>query len=371
MTGNKILMIMTAALLAAGSGAMAQIIYGSPAAGGVQFYYTDWTIDTGEEEASISQTTVPVTGFVPLQDNLEALFYAAMSSNSLTQRGNDFSMSGLTDIRVMLNRSFSNDRLLASVGLNLPIGKKKLDLAEEWIIVEYLSQNFLSFPVRRLGEGLGISLMLGGVGMLGELKCGGGIMYQVNGSYEPYDGFEDYNPGDMFSINGGTEYNMNNFALSTNLIYSTYGTDNVDGDKVFEQGDEVNMAVSGFLDNESYDGAVSVRYVWRGRNATYDTTGSVIERLKFYGNEFSIATMVTWYPVKDWSISPGIDYKMIASNENGFGDSKIFGFGARFGRQLNEKTDIGLGVKFYTGNADDSNLDLSGLQITAGISAKL
>jgi len=363
--------MLAAIMIVACCGASAQIIYGSPAAGGVQFYYTDWTLDNGGEEASISQTTVPVTGYVPLQDNLEALFYAASSFNSLDQRGDNFSMSGLTDVRVMLNRSFSEDHFLASVGLNLPIGKKALDLADEWIIVEYLSQNYLTFPVRRLGEGLGISLMLGGVGAVGELKCGGGIMYQVNGSYEPYSGFKDYNPGDMFSVNGGTEFTKNNFTVSTNLIYSTFSSDDVAGDKVFEQGDEVNASVSGFLDKEAYDGAASIQYVWRGRNATYDTTGSVIERLKFYGNEFSAAAIVTWYPVKDWSVSPTLDYKTIAANENGFGDSKIFGFGARFGRQLSEKTDVGLGIKFYTGNADADNLDLSGFQITAGISAKL
>ncbi len=371
MKDKRTLIIIAAIIMFACSGASAQIIYGTPTTGGIQFLYTDWTIKNGDAKTTISQSTIPLTGFVPLQENLEAQFYAASSFNSLTRSGTDFTMSGLTDVRVMLNRSFSDDRFLASVGLNLPVGKKKLSLDDEWVVVEYLSQNFLNFPVRRLGQGLGVSLMLGGVGALGQLKCGGGIMYQVNGSYEPYKGFKNYNPGDMFSINGGTEYNKDNLTLSTNLIYSTYSTDNVNGDKVFSQGDEVNFSVGGLLKQKKYDATAAVHYTWRGRNATYDTTGSVIERLKFYGNEFSVGTVVTWYPVQDWSVSPGIDYKIIASNENGFGDSKIFGFGARFGRQLSENTDVGLGVKFYTGKADDSRLDLSGTQITAGISAKL
>ncbi len=346
----------------------AQIIYGQPASGSIRVVYTDWSLEEEGGKTTLSQLAVPVNAFVPMGENLEARFYIANASNDLDERGTAYSLSGLSDTRIMFNHSFNDDRFLAGLGINLPVGKKSLSLEEEWIVIDYLSDNYLSFPMRRFGEGFGVSLLLGAATMIGEAHCGAGLMYQYNGTYEPYDGYDKYNPGDLLSFNVGTEITRNNLTLTGDLAFTFYTADKVEGAKVLQQGNQVDFRLNSYYDNEMYSISAGIRYLLRGEQTNYDpATESELQKLKSYGNEFAIDGTVSWFPVKNWYIAPSLEYRTIAANEKGFDNSKILGYGGAIGRSLGEKLNLDIGIMLYTGDADGGIIDLTGYRITGGI----
>ena len=144
-------------------------------------------------------------------------------------------MSGLGDLRLQLAHSFSRDRLLLSAGLNLPTGKRELDPDGERRIIEFLSRDYLSLPLRRYGEGFGFNLQAGGATELGPFKCGLSGVYDYCGSYKPYEGSGDYDPGDAVSLNATAGVSSGRIEYAGDVGFSFFGTDALDGENIYKQ----------------------------------------------------------------------------------------------------------------------------------------
>jgi hypothetical protein len=355
-------------LLLIGDGAQAQIIYGQPAAANIQTIFTGWSLEDSIGKGEINQFLIPITGFIPLGENFEASFYAASLSSTLSLPSSTYGLSGMSDIRAQANRSFMDDMYLLSAGINFPTGKKKLDIDEEWSIIEYLSKDYLGFPISRLGEGFGFNLLAGAARMLGEFKCGGSLMYQFNGSYTPYKDAPNYNPGDYFNLNGGVEWRKNSTQFNADIIGTFYTPDRTDGRKSFRQSPQFDFRLSGLYDMKTLDLSGALRYLVRGRNARYDAAENVLERLKVYGNEFDLSGRAT-IAINDWTLTPTAQMKLISKNEYDFGQSKIFSIGAALDKKIDKHAVFGFGFEYMTGTADDSKIDLSGIRMTSRLSA--
>lgn len=355
-----------AGLLLSLSSVHGQIMHGQPASGNVRFVYSHWNLEENGGTTEINQLTIPFTGFMPLRDNLEAVFYVANSSNNLERTNEDYSLSGLGDVRVQLNRSFNDDRLLLSVGFNLPTGKKKIDSDIGPLVLRILSQNYLTLPMRRFGEGFGFNVLLGGAQMLGELRCGAGVMYQFNGKYEPYEERGKYDPGDFISMNAGAEWQKDEMKLTFDAIFTTYTDDKLDGRKVFGQSTQVGLRLGAMYSGETYSVSGGTGYLVRGRNTTFSPDE---DQVRIFGNEFWIYGHLARHFHQGWSITPSAELKLIGANDQGFGSSTIFGFGGAVGRTFGEQIRVGIDGKYFTGNADA--IDLSGFQLTASLTANL
>ena len=105
-----------------------QIRFGQPTYGNVQIVYSHWSLKQADTTTEINQMSVPVTGFLPLKENLEAIFYLASSSNTLKEPGSEISLSGMGDARLQINHSFMDDQFLLSLCVNRPTGNKQLAL---------------------------------------------------------------------------------------------------------------------------------------------------------------------------------------------------------------------------------------------------
>jgi len=372
---TKLLMALAAVILLTASSAWGQIIYGQPTSGNLRFIYSDWTIETDATTSDISQMTIPLSGFIPLQDNLELRFFAANSSSNLDNGEIEYTLSGLSDLRLQVNSAFSDDRFLFSAGLNLPTGKKKLSHTDEQPVMAVLTQNYLSFPSRRLGEGFGLNLLAGAAASLGSSRIGGTVMYQLNGSYQAYEGDGDYTPGNIFSLGANADTRSGNIILAGDVIFTTYGIDKLDGRKVFKQSDQLEMrAGAGYaVDNYGFDG--ELRYLMRGRNERYDNDETLDYRLKVFGNEFSAAGRFTYRPQPAWYLAPLLELRFISGNEfedeRQLGGASNIGFGCDLGYMIGSGFDFGIGFKYYTGSADGGNINLSGSRLSAGITAVL
>ncbi len=387
MTNKTVFILCAVALILLTAPAVGQIIYGQPTTGDLRVIYSSWTADYGDYETSVSQFFTPVSGMIPLKDNLEMRFYSAMTSNNvdvtLASDGSteEFSLSGISDLRFQFNRSLSEDRMLVGLGLNLPTGKKELNAPDEWPVMQALSSNYLDFPIRRLGEGMGINLLFGGATYSGSARLGGTIMYQINGKYKPYEGDEDYDPGDFLTVNGGWEKSGEKTSVSVNASYSIYGTDKSDGQETFKSGNSLSLsaAISSGSENMKFTGAIG--FLLRDRNTRYtlDTTSTAYkeDQLKLYGNEFNIAGGATIRMKNEIVLTPHITFHSIGDDESidytdgsdTDGSGSIIGIGSGASRSIGEGINMDISMTFFTGSALGGDVDLSGFQFGIGITA--
>jgi hypothetical protein len=361
---------MAACLLAVTTPLYGQIIYGSHSSASIQLQFNSWSITDDNGKIKIEQWVTPVSGFVPIRDNFEARFHISGSSNYLEKTSTSINLKGVGDFRVLLSHSFYDDRLLASFGLNLPTGKKKLDYTSEREIIERLSESYLSFPTRRLGEGFGFNFLLGGATVTGPVKLGAGITYMYSGSYEPYKDLSKYDPGDSYNVNASGDLNIKDITITSNIIYTNYTIDKQNGLKAFKQSPQLDLEFGGLFTTEKYSIRTNAACLLRGRHTRYDIqSGDILNRLKMYGNEFLILARLDYFPSRTWYVAPLVEMKWIAANEEPYedklGNSSIFGIGGDFGIRIREGIEAAFGLKYCTGLADSGNMDLSGFQLTS------
>lgn len=369
---NIIVAGVAAAIILLSSSALGQIVYGQPASAGFRLIYSHWSIKYNDgATVKINQFMLPVSGFIPIRENVEARFYVADASNKLNLPTEDYTLSGLSDMRLQISSALLDEHLLTSLGINLPTGKKELDFDKEGQVMDYLSLNYLSFPIRRLGEGLGINLLAGLAESSGNTRYGVSACWGYTGAYKAYEEAADYDPGDLFSINAGLDVKGDKTSLAMDMAFTTYGTDELDNQKVFKQSDMFDIHAGWNYFEESYTFGFDSRYLIRGRNTTYDTTAAetIRDQLKIYGNEFFLGGNFFWTKTNSQHFGPVAELRLIGANEYDFGSSSNIGFGFEYGTKLGKSANLGLGMKYYTGKADDGNIDLSGYQVSANLSS--
>jgi hypothetical protein len=349
--------------------ASCQIVFDQPGSFALKFDYSRWSLDPARgPETSISQMALGLSGFVPIRDNFEARYQIVSGSNDLDAAGAKTSMSGLGDLRLQLAHSFANDRLLFSAGLNLPTGKKELDTGGQRRIIEFLSYDYLSLPLRRYGEGFGFNLQAGGATELGPFKCGMSGVYDYCGSYKPYEGSGDYNPGDAFSLNATADAASGRIEYAGDIGFSSFGTDALDGRNIYRQAPQFSVRLMATRAGETYGATLGTRMILRGRNRRYDPIDGAIEsQLKKYGDEYDVFFRVARTIGADWKIGALIGTRQIQASEEGLKRSSLLNFALDLGKDLSRNLALDLGVMYHTGSTDGGDVDIGGLQVSGGL----
>ena len=111
-----------------------------------------------------------------------------------------------------------------------------------------------------------------------------------------------------------------------------------------------------------------IRYMIRARNSWYDAASeTVIERLKLYGNEFEFSLDAAFRINPSWQLRPMASLRLIEANELSIGSSHILTLGATAATDIGNRFGLEMGLMYLNGKAVDDLIDLSGLQITAGV----
>jgi len=353
---RKISIISCLLLIIAAATVEGQIVFNRPPSGSPQFVYSHWKLSSGDIETTADQSYFPLRAFIPIRDNLEAHVLLAGSSNSVEFAELESSASGFGDARIQINQSLQDDHILT-----------KLDIIDEWPIIPVLSQDYLEFPSRRLGEGFGFNLLMGGATTWGEARVGGGVAYRFLGEYQPYDGSGDYNSGDMFSINAGIDLPKRKTRWAASAVYTIYGADKLDGQKTFKQSPQLVLSGSGTYTADPHSVTVWLTYAMRGDNTFYDSTEAVIDESKLYGNEFAFGARAQYEFAEDWQFMPSVKVRLISANDYLLGAADIYSFGAAVGRQFSEQFSANAGFRYFTGSIDGGLIDLTGYQISVGL----
>lgn len=370
MQTRKIMLPALILILIRASSADGQIVYNQPGSSALRYYYINWSLDSslGAEEG-ISQSAVSLSGFVPIRDNFEARYYFISGYNNLDLDNTVSEMSGSGDLRLQLSHSYAKDRILLSMGLNLPVGKKELDTTGERRIIEFLSRDYLSFPLRRYGEGFGFNLQVGGAAEVGRFKCGMSAVYDYTGAYKPYKDSGDYNPGNAFSLSATTNVVFGKISCTGDLGFSVFGADNLEDNKIYKQAPQFSARLTAAYPNERYSATLGLRMILRGRNTRYSPADGVIEsQLKKYGDEFDAFLQFAYTIRVAWRLAALVGTRQILSSEEELGKSSLYNFGCNINREMSDHVSFGLGLMYHTGSTDQGAVDISGLQMSGGLS---
>jgi len=345
----------------------AQVVYGKPASIGTRFVYNQWDIGDGDGVSTIKQSVAPLTAFLPIRDNLEALLYVAGSSNDFSRGSSKNSLSGSSDVRFQINQSLLGDHLVISGGLNLPVGKRRLNYEVDTTIINLLSENYVSLPMRRFGQGFGVSATVGAATMLGSYKAGIGVSYEFTGSYEPYAEKGDYNPGNMATVTAGIDRSTRQTAFVADVVVTLYTVDYFKDLKAFKQSPQVAVRVGAVRRTGQFRVDWNVRYLLRGRNTEYEANQTISRQLQLYGDEFVAGGSVRWYFNPGWYVSPSAGVKYIGGNEEGLGSSRVLNFGGTLGHSFGRGVSVSVGAKYFVGEADGVSINVEGVQLSAGL----
>ncbi len=347
-----------------------QIVTDEPTAGRAGLTYTYWKVESDVGEVTLSQMWIPVSVFLPIQENLEAQVFFSTASNRIDADIAEARVTGLGDLRAQINHSVLDDQVLLSLGLSIPTGKTELDLGAESTLLRLLAESYLDVPSRRWGEGLGLNFLVGGAQQWRGLNLAGSVAYWYSGSYAPYEGYDDYNPGDLFRLTARAQKPGENVTWLGGMSYSVYAADQVDGNKTFKQSPYLQAFVGADYRRHSLHMANMIRFTLRGDNKLFAEDASS-QQLKLYGNEVQLLSRVSFDVAEDWYAGPTLSLRFIGGNDMGFDNSHTVRIGGLVGKALSEKHTIHLEARYMGGSADGGEISLSGLQVMLDFKAEL
>jgi len=338
--------------------------------------YQRWSV---EGDNQFSEFSSPIQIYFPFSRNWSVTVLGnqasakgeALLGSSATNRGQALpKLSGLTDTQLAVRYFLESMNLALDLGLNLPSGKSELG-PDEFRTSAELSANIFNFQVPNFGQGFNISPGLTwAVPVRDNLVLGLGASYQYKGSFKPVAGLsDDYNPGDEVLFTGGLDLRLNETTtLSSDLIFTLYGTDQVGDAEIFAAGNKLvaNAQFRKYFDfNELWlfaryrssaknDLAAGGQLVTEGEKTTPDQIELLGHYQARFTRRFSMRFLAEGRVYQDTPVFDGV--KLF-----GGGLAPIFSASSNF--QL-------LGqFKYLTGSFDRGD-KLSGLEIGVGMLAK-
>lgn len=214
----------------------------------------------------IEEVSFPLVLQVPLgsRAGVSLMAGAAAASGDALEK-----LSGITDVQLGLSyrQPIGSGSLVASVGTNLPSGKRELS-SEEFATSVALSQNFYNFAQPGFGQGFSVAPGLTVAYPLGEmLVVGGGVAYQYKDGYTPVTTMQGgYDPGDELIVTGGLDVRLGTTAaLSGDVAYTRYGSDELGGQEFYQAGNRIAASLQ-YLNHLGFDTLhLYARYSSRGR----------------------------------------------------------------------------------------------------------
>lgn len=361
--------------------ASAQIIHGQRPEITQGLNYLSWDI-TGDTSFTISQWYAPITVRAGLAENLELGIYSAATGSEADWSDEDNTLTGLLDSKIQLAAAFLNDRLLISGGVSIPTGKTRLD-GHESALIEWMTADFLNFPVKNPGEGLNLFGQMGVATPVAQWVLGAAGAVYVAGEYSPYESNLKYTPGSRIVGNVGIERDWekrHRLGADLVVIYST--DDKVEGKSVFRDGIQFDGRVLGqvTLGRMVVDGAV--RGIVRGKDYQPGEAGKLVSELNNRnGNDLRFHLGMKLPLATAFAIWVSGDAKLLAANSYP-SDSPFFedqarlaGFGGGMDIRLGRRARFEVGARSWTGSSDGAlglkRLDLKGIEFLQRLSVTL
>ncbi|NNF08555.1 MAG: hypothetical protein HKN21_17470, partial [Candidatus Eisenbacteria bacterium] len=227
------------------------------------------------------QIHAPVVISLGFSEQLDVVLSSAGANSEITTQGLTRGMSGNADVVGQVLYRFPGDRFMVHAGVNAPAGKTGLS-PEELSIAQALAHPLLGFTLKQYGRGLDLN---GGIALaipLSEaVNFGLGAGFLSAGDYTLLQDEAKYKPGAQISVSGGLDVvptESNNIARF-DVTYRLFGTDELGGNGIFEEGDQIEAQVLGQTRNESFVLSGSGRAVFKQDNTILTPGGDDVSNL--------------------------------------------------------------------------------------------
>jgi len=192
-----------------------------------------------DEDRQLSQVAFPFRAFIPVANGVGI---SLLTTPVLINADSLVSVNGLSDAQIAISyfRNIGPGSVVLSLSSNLPSGKRELT-EDEFATMALLSQDFYSFGVPVLGQGLNLAPALTfAYPVNNNVVVGAGASYQMKGDFKPVQNMVDsFTPGDELMITGGVDVRVGrSWAVSTSFSYIMYQEDELGGVSIFESGDQ-------------------------------------------------------------------------------------------------------------------------------------
>ena len=163
-------------------------------------------------------------------------------TSQATTYGDFKKVSGWSDVQLGVAGQIESAHLLLSVGANIPSGKTELS-ADEFQTAALVSNPIFDFGVPAWGQGFNINPGVAWAYEAGRnVVVGVAASYQYKGAYRPQENITEYDPGDEIVFTGGADFRLNeSSSTSVDIVFTSYGTDKVNGTEVFVPGSAISV----------------------------------------------------------------------------------------------------------------------------------
>ncbi|MBN2088744.1 hypothetical protein JW964_03985 [candidate division KSB1 bacterium] len=295
----------------------------------------------------ISEISVPIQFFWPVNSDLNILL---INTPGLSQYG-EYELSGLSDLYVKTNYLFLNKKALFGIGLGLPSGQTELTKSE-FVMAQLLSNNALRFQLPVFGQGFSGNFGLCFAHPMNDnFNIGFGLTYVFRSKYKPVeDSFDDFDPGDIFSLNAGVDFNVQkNIKIYLDVLYTLYFKDKIRSRQTFGAGSKLSIEAGFLYRQELYSILAYANLRQRGKNEYW--TGTSLEPESKNSNGPQLEFDGTFrYVLNEQTGALGFAVlRAYGENEHRSGDAAIGGLGIGIDHALSMQFTVDAGLKFYFG----------------------
>ncbi len=322
--------------------------------------YENWHIN---DSTSFSEfTSVLSAGINPLENTSIGLVarYASVT-------GDLSSLSGVSDMQLIVKQRLPDQNLIFEGGLNIPTGKTKLK-PDEFITSRIISQELFSLRTSNFGQGLNAFV---GVTWLHPLSdkvvIGTGISYQVKSEYQPLsDSPVKYTPSNEVSVTAGLDLKMSETqTISGDVTGIFYGSDKVDGKDIFSSGNRIVVNVM----YRQFFGFNFLSVYGLYRNVALDKLKgpyALLENEKITPNETYLGVLFSQRFSSQFSLGYGVFASFYEKTAGYFSGYTLYGANLSPEFMISPSVSLPLQLKYAIGNASGKT-DLSNYEISVGI----
>lgn len=318
--------------------------------------FQTWSKSPSEDKSySVSQFSLPLSVKYAVTRDIAV----DLISSTIFSSAEDNSLSGLRDLKARTVMMLADDRVMMSLGVNMPIGKSDLSKDGE-AVSTLLADRSMKFRYSNLGEGFDISANGGVAQKIGSMVVGGGAGYLKKGEYKLMEGTDEkYHPGDQITVTAGTDLIAAPLLIRADATYTAYQPDKLNAEEVYQEESKIAIQGSAYLSTPKAQVLASGRYTLRGTPKTLQDE-SLEDDVSIYGNQADFRGYLR-VPFTD-ALSGMLltDLIIIGKNENDANDALVTGLGAGIGYRIGNISRISLEGRYYFGSADSGDSSLNG-----------
>lgn len=276
-------------------------------------------------------------------------------------------LSGLSDIQLFISQRMQKYNLALNAGLNVPSGKTKLS-QEEFITSRVISQNIFNLKTSNFGQGLNIFFGATWTYPFSDnFVIGAGLSYQVKGKYQPIDfSSEKYEPSNEVSATAGFDTKLNSSStLSGDFTAIFYGSDKVDGQKIFSTGSRLifSSLFKQYFGYNILSALVLFRYVGADK---LENVNPLLENEKFNPNQFYFGVGFNQRFTPQFRLQYEAAINVYEKSSAPFSGYTLYGISLSPELILSSSVTIPIVLRYFIGSAKDKP-DLKNYELGTGI----